>query len=98
MNRITGLLASFLSVAWVMSAHAADVDWTKVDQAIGRSGTDQPGSVHKFSFPRSDFHVTVDGTPIKPALALGGWVAFQRMGMDAMFMGDLVLLDTEISP
>jgi Domain of Unknown Function (DUF1259) len=98
MNRITGLLASCLSVAWVMSAHAADVDWTKVDQAIGRSGTDQPGGVHKFSFPRSDLNVTVDGTTIKPALALGGWVAFQSMGTDAMFMGDLVLVDTEISP
>jgi hypothetical protein len=42
--------------------------------------------------------VTVDGTAIKPALALGGWVAFQPMGTGAMFMGDLVLTDTEISP
>ena len=81
-----------------MSAHAADFDWAKVDQAIGRPGTDQPGGVHKFSFPRSDLTVTVDGTPIKPSLALGGWVAFQSMGPDVMFMGDLVLLDTEISP
>jgi len=26
----------------------------------------------KYSFPRSDLQITVDGTPIKPALALGG--------------------------
>ena len=33
-----------------------------------------------------------------PALALGGWVAFQPAGSGTMFMGDLVLTDTEISP
>src|SRR5262249_2285072 len=33
-----------------------------------------------------------------PALALGGWVAFKRMGSDAMAMGDLVLLESEVVP
>ncbi|HMG80185.1 MAG TPA: DUF1259 domain-containing protein, partial [Xanthobacteraceae bacterium] len=42
--------------------------------------------------------VTLDGVTIKPALALGGWVAFKAMGGEAMAMGDLVLLDTEIKP
>ncbi|HEY3786396.1 MAG TPA: DUF1259 domain-containing protein [Steroidobacteraceae bacterium] len=77
---------------------AADHDWGPVDQAIGRKGADQPGGIHKYSFPRSDLHITVDGTPIKPALGLGGWVAFQPMGTGAMFMGDLVLTDSEINP
>jgi hypothetical protein len=81
-----------------MSAGAADVDWSKVDQAIGKKGADQPGGVHKFSFPRSDLKVTVDGVAIKPALALGGWIAFEPTSSGAMFMGDLVLTDTEISP
>jgi hypothetical protein len=80
------------------SAGAGDYDWTPVDQAMGRKGADQPAGVHKYSFPRSDLHITVDGTPIKPALALGGWIAFQPMGTGAMFMGDLVLTDSEISP
>jgi biotin operon repressor len=35
---------------------------------------------------------------IKPALALGSWLAFQPTSDGAMFMGDLVLTDTEISP
>ena len=91
-------LATLIGLTLAMSAGAADYDWSKVDQAIGRKGTDQAGGVHRFSFPRSDLHVTVDGTAIKPALALGGWVAFQPMGTGAMFMGDLVLTDTEISP
>src|SRR5205814_6190020 len=39
-----------------------------------------------------------DGVTIKPALALGGWVAFKPMHGAAMAMGDLVLLQTEIAP
>jgi Domain of Unknown Function (DUF1259) len=42
--------------------------------------------------------VTLDGVTIKPALALGGWVAFKPMHGQAMVMGDLVLLETEINP
>ena len=87
-----------LGLSCAISAGAADYDWTQVDQAMGRKGADQAGGVHKYSFPRSDLHITVDGTPIKPALALGGWIAFQSMGTGAMFMGDLVLTDAEISP
>ncbi|HWM65508.1 MAG TPA: DUF1259 domain-containing protein [Steroidobacteraceae bacterium] len=91
-------IALLIGFGFASSAGAADYDWTPVDQAMGRKGADQPAGVHKYSFPRSDLHITVDGTPIKPALALGGWIAFQPMGTGAMFMGDLVLTDTEISP
>jgi hypothetical protein len=98
MRRFATPLATLIGLTLTICAGAADYDWSKVDQAIGRKGTDQPGGAHKYSFPRSDLHVTVDGTAIKPALALGGWVAFQQMGSGAMFMGDLVLTDTEISP
>src|SRR5690242_7359686 len=79
-------------------ASAAEVDWSKVDQAIGKQGTDQPGGVRKFGLPRSDLKIAVDGVAIKPSLALGSWVAFQPAGAEAMVMGDLVLTDTEISP
>jgi hypothetical protein len=34
----------------------------------------------KFGFARSDLTVVVDGVTLKPELALGGWVAFVRMG------------------
>jgi hypothetical protein len=77
---------------------AADFDWSKVDQALGKAGADQPGDVHKYGLPRSDLHVTVDGVTIKPALALGGWLAFKRMDREAMVMGDLVLTESEINP
>ena len=80
------------------AAFAQDVDWQKVDEAIGRKPAVVAGDVHRYGFPRTDLSVTLDGVTIKPALALGGWVAFKAMGGEAMVMGDLVLLETEIKP
>jgi len=97
MNNFATQLAVCAAALVAASAAAADTDWSKVDQALGRKGADQPGGVHKFSFPRSDLKVVVDGVELKPALALGSWVAFQPAGSDAMCMGDLVLTETEIS-
>jgi hypothetical protein len=42
--------------------------------------------------------VLVDGVQIKPPLALGTYLAFKKMGKEAMVMGDLVLLQEEVSP
>jgi hypothetical protein len=82
----------------VEGAHAQEIDWKKVDAALGRSGAES-GDVHRYGFPRSDLQVTLDGVTIRPSLALGGWVAFKPMqGHGAMVMGDLVLLETEINP
>ena len=82
---------------FVTSAHAADIDWQKVDDALGRKPA-VSGDVHRYGFPRTDLTVTLDGVTIKPALALGGWVAFKPMHGEAMVMGDLVLLETEVNP
>ena len=58
----------------------------------------QPGDVMRFSFPRRDLRVTVDGIQIRPALALGSWAAFKRVGGGhTMVMGDLVLLESEVN-
>jgi hypothetical protein len=72
-------------------------DWSAVNHAIGRPGTEQADGVYRFSFPRSDLKVTLDGVAIKPALALGSWAAFQPMGRDVMVMGDLVLTHDEVN-
>ena len=74
-------------------------DWSGVEQTLGRKGTPNPGGVMKFSFPRSDLAVTIGGVTLKPALALGGWVAFKEISTgQAMAMGDLVLTEDEVSP
>jgi biotin operon repressor len=94
------LRSTVLGVAIALAApsFAASIDWKKVDGALGKPGTDQPGGVHKYALPRSDLHVTLDRIALKPGFALGGWLGFLPMGDKAMLMGDLVLLDSEISP
>jgi Domain of Unknown Function (DUF1259) len=79
------------------SVHAQEIDWSKVDAALGRKAA-VSGDVHRYGFPRTDLTVTLDGVTIKPALALGGWVAFKPAHGGAMVMGDLVLLEPEINP
>ena len=77
---------------------AGQADWQAVEKAIGVAGSMQPGDVYKISLPRSDLAVTADGVAVKPALALGSWVAFKQAGDQAMVMGDLVLTDAEVNP
>jgi Domain of Unknown Function (DUF1259) len=79
------------------TAHAQDVDWQKVDETLGRKPA-VAGDVHRYGFPRTDLTVTLDGVTIKPALALGGWIAFKPAHGGVMAMGDLVLLEAEINP
>ena len=97
MKRNLMLLTLLAAMAIPPLADAADIDWKKVDAALGKTAA-VSGEVHRYGIPRSDLHVTLDGVAIKPALALGGWVAFAPMHGEAMVMGDLVLLETEIKP
>ena len=73
-------------------------DWNAVETAMGRPAVTQPPDVHRFNFPRSDLEVMVGGVKIKPALALGGWVAFTAHGTATVAMGDLVLTSNELAP
>src|SRR5499433_4604892 len=95
--RALTVVAICATMAGATAANAQEIDWQKVDAAIGRGGA-VTGDVHRYGFPRSDLQVTVDGVPIRPTLALGGWVAFTPAHGGAMVMGDLVLLETEINP
>ena len=79
------------------SARAQEIDWQKVDDALGRKPA-VSGDVHRYGFPRTDLTVTLDGVTIKPAFALGGWIAFKPAHGGAMAMGDLVLLESEVNP
>ncbi len=91
------LIAALFILASTTVAKSAEIDWSKVDAAMGRSAS-ITADAHRYGFPRTDLNVTLDGVAIKPALALGGWVVFKPMGEHAMVMGDLVLLETEINP
>jgi hypothetical protein len=95
------LLSVCLTITLVFSTVvlAADSDWQqRVAEALGKSGTEMPGGVYRVGLPRSDIHAKLDGVDIKPGLALGGWLAFQKHGEEVMVMGDLVLLGDEVNP
>jgi uncharacterized protein DUF1259 len=86
-----------LVVAFSSPTLGADIDWTKVDTALGKTPTVQ-GEVHRYGIPRSDLQAALDGVVVKPALALGGWVAFEPTQDGTMVMGDLVLTESEVNP
>ena len=91
------IVLSVLGSLSMAPAYAQSINWTQVDGVFNRTAA-VTGDVHRYGFPRGDLSVTLDDVTIKPALALGGWVAFMPSHDGAMAMGDLVLLESEVSP
>jgi hypothetical protein len=94
------LSAGVLALSLAATAAHAEVDWKAVGQVFGRELAEQAGGVRRLSLPRSDLKVTLDGVEVRPALALGSWLAFHPTGDgdQAMVMGDLVLTEEEVNP
>jgi len=79
-------------------AVAAD-DWqAQVGEALGKTGATTPAGIYRVGLPRTDLKVTLDGVELKAGFALGGWLAFEKMGDQSMVMGDLVLTMDEVAP
>ncbi len=107
LGALVGAAASGCTVATSrmvpMAAGAeAAVDWSAVDAAMGRPGVVQPGAVQRYNFPRGDLTVVVQDprgdVTLRPAFALGGWIAMHGTGSgdSVMAMGDLVVTETEL--
>src|SRR5258708_26321149 len=94
----TRIAAIVIGAAMAAPAFAADRDWSDVGKALGKDGAMQPGGVYRVSLPRTDLKVSLDGVAIKPGFALGGWLACEPAGDQAMVMGDLVMTQDEINP
>ena len=91
---LTALLAGVPALAF-----AADDGWqAQVGEALGKTGSTTPGGVYRVGLPRSDLKVSLDGVELKPGFALGGWLAFEKMGEQGVAMGDLVLTEDEVTP
>jgi hypothetical protein len=88
-----------LAIAVFTASASAASDWhQRVADALGSPGTESQG-VYRISLPRTDLKVKLDGVEIKPALALGSWLAFKPMSDNTvMVMGDLVLTGEEVNP
>src|SRR5439155_14825428 len=95
---MTRIAAVAVIAGMAASANAADDGWARVGEALGKPGTELPGGVYRVGLPRSDIKATLDGVELKPGFALGSWLAFMKMGKDAMVMGDLVLTMDEVGP
>jgi Domain of Unknown Function (DUF1259) len=92
------LLMPLVLGAMLLPARAAE-DWHEaVTSGLGKPGTEMPGGVYRVTMPRTDLKVMVDDVELKPALALGSWLAFKKVGEQVMAMGDLVLLEAEVNP
>ena len=78
---------------------SAPADWSAVERAFGRKGAPQADDVMKFSFPRGDLSPMIQGVQLRPAFALGSWIAFSNPEKGrSMAMGDLVLSEDEVNP
>jgi hypothetical protein len=101
-SRLPGALGATVAAGAILlaiaSAASGDPTWDKVGEALGKAGTEMPGEVYRVALPRTDIKATLDGVELKPGFALGGWLAFQKMGDAAMVMGDLVLTQDEVNP
>lgn len=99
-KRLHAYLAAAIFTAAATQAHAQpqQLSWAAVDKELGRPGTTQPDGVRRYSFPRTDLHVELDGVTLKPALVLSTWLGFEPMGRKSVVMGDLALTQDEVAP
>ena len=52
------VVASFI-LSLSTSAYAADDNWARVGEALGKSGTEMPGGVYRIGLPRTDIRRVV---------------------------------------
>ncbi|HEY9155364.1 MAG TPA: DUF1259 domain-containing protein [Opitutaceae bacterium] len=83
----------------VLSANAADLNTSKIEELTGMKGTlNQAESVFKVSAPRKDIPATVEGWRMPPFMGLTSWAAFKTGNKsEAMVMGDIVLFEDEVN-
>src|ERR1700730_7724406 len=91
MSSITRLVSLMLAAGLSTSALAVEGDEGQVAQALGKSGSEMRGGVYRIGLPRSDLKVVLDGVELKPAVALGSWLACRSEGDRAPVMADLAL-------
>lgn len=99
LSRRSHLLLAMITIlngACLSTGQSTQFDWKPIEQAIGKAGTVQPDGVYKIALPRSDLQVKVGDVQLKPALALGSWLAFRKLAAEAIVMGDLVLTEDEV--
>jgi hypothetical protein len=75
------------------------LDSAKIERLTGAKGKLDPSeNVFKVAVPRSDLNVAVAGVHMIPPMGLTSWAAFAKSGSATQIMGDMVLLEDQVSP
>src|SRR5262245_53342263 len=89
----------FLLASAVSGAQSPELDTAGIERLTGAKGKlEEGGRVFRVSAPRSDLNVSAAGVRITPPMGLTSWAAFQKAGDQTVVMGDLVLLEDQVSP
>jgi hypothetical protein len=98
------LLLAFAAISLANDASAQKskpnspaVDTATIVRIMGIKGKSNNGE-YKITIPQNDLSVMVDEFKIIPAMGLGTWVAFTPAKNGVMFMGDIVITETDLKP
>lgn len=78
------------------SNNRVQVDWSKVEEAIGFTGT-KNGDIISFGVPRKE-KIKESGMILPPIMGTAISINFQKVGENAIITGDFVLLANEVQP
>jgi len=93
-----GVLLALCAPFLLVRAQEMPSDYQKVLKFLDRKG-DYKDKVLKVNVPRSDLKVSIAGVATPTPFGFGGWVAMTKgVGGQDVMMGDLVLLQEEVSP
>jgi uncharacterized protein DUF1259 len=98
---VSVLVAAMLCSGSVALSEAVGtaMDTGAIERLTGAKGAlDEKEGVFKVSVPRKDLSVIIAGVKMSPPMGLTSWAAFKRDGKDEMVMGDLVLVQDQVSP
>jgi len=95
---VTILLIAAASPMLLLWAQEIPAEYQQVLTITGKTG-DYKANVLKVNVPRHDLHVTVKNLALPTPFGFGGWFAMTKGdGGENVMMGDLVLLQEEVSP
>ncbi len=98
---VSAVLAALLCNGAITLAEGSGptMDTAAIERLTAAKGAlDEKEGVFKVSVPRKDLSVTVAGVKMTPPMGLTSWAAFKRDGKADMVMGDMVMLEDQVSP
>lgn len=92
------IVAAF--IAGTAQAEIAEKVRISIDQLTGAKGAyTAEEDVYRVAFPRTDLKISIENRPASPFMGFSSWAAFTPSSLEGvMVMGDIVLLQDEVSP